>query len=86
MLLMGRYLDLEREAIYVPEAEVRSFLANQADVYGGRPAEAARDEARILLAAKKYKEDLERWIRRQYAEGMVQVIDDLGFGLPGAKP
>ncbi|MBI5014633.1 MAG: hypothetical protein HZB55_03975 [Deltaproteobacteria bacterium] len=78
VVLMRRFLALRLEMTYVPEAEVRSFYSQQADVLGGRSLADVRDEVRSFLARKKYQQQLEEWIARQVAQGRVQVMEPPG--------
>ncbi|MDF1552595.1 MAG: hypothetical protein P1P84_06005 [Deferrisomatales bacterium] len=73
-LLVRRYQELRREMTFVPESEVRAFfLANANPQPQGSLAEM-RDVIRTQLAERKYQEELERWIRRQVAEGRVEWL------------
>ncbi len=73
-LLVRRYQELRREMTFVPESEVRAFFLAQAVLPSQSSLAEMRDEIRTHLAEQKYQEELERWIRRQVAEGRVEWL------------
>ena len=73
-LQVRRYQDLRREMTFVPEAEVRAFFFEQAALPRQGTLAEMRDEIRTHLAGQKYREELERWTRRQVAEGRVEWL------------
>ena len=73
-LLVRRYQELRREMTFVPESEVRTFFFEQTSLPEESSLADVRDEIRTHLAERKYREELERWIRRQVAEGRVEWL------------
>lgn len=60
---------------FVPEGEIRAFIAQQGGGAGERPPAEVRDEVRARLAEEKYRKELDEWIDRQEREGRVYLID-----------
>ena len=73
-ILVRRYLDLRREMTFVPESEVRAVFRDQGAAARQRVLAEVRDEIRAQLAETKYREELARWIKRQVAEGRVELM------------
>jgi hypothetical protein len=73
-LLVRRYQDLRREMTFVPESEVRAFFFAQDPVPAQGSLAEMRDEIRTQLAERKYREELDRWLKRQVAEGRVEWL------------
>ena len=75
VILAGKYTEVQREAIYVTESEVRSYLSGDAGGPSGELSSSARAEVRAALARMKAEREMEAWIGRQYAAGRVRLVE-----------
>jgi hypothetical protein len=74
LILMREYLRVRAEMVHVPESQLRSFLAEHSEVFGQTPAAEAREEARSVLAQRRRRQELHRWLNQQVTEGRVRVL------------